>query len=64
MCEAILIAVYDNTTRVDVEGKRGNSSAPSGYRVVIIIGVLHQLENEARAAIVKVLGQSSGVCQK
>ena len=60
MCKAILVAIYDNTTRVDVKGQRGNSRAPPGCRVVISIGILYQLENEARAAIVEVLGQSGG----
>lgn len=57
MSKAILIAIYDNTTRIDVKCQRGNSRALPGRRVVIIIGVLYQLENEARAAIVEVLGQ-------
>lgn len=60
LVEAILVALLDNTIVVEVKGDLRRLITQKGFGVVIVLGILQQLEDESGLASVEAFGEARG----
>jgi hypothetical protein len=56
-CETVFITLQDDSTTIDSKAHERNRRKGSDFGVMVIVGVLQQLEHESGTAVVKILGQ-------
>jgi hypothetical protein len=54
-CEAVFIAIDNDTMRVNLEGQKGFDASCLSFSVIVVVRVLEKLKDKTRVACVEIL---------